>query len=130
MKKSLRNLSSPAFAESTSSGTVSSVANSAVSKSVGDKIRYARIEAGLSQKDLAAKLKLSDKAVSTYEVGRAQPSVEVLHEIGAATDRPVTYFIEDDVERDQEIDFLYKIKKIEQELAEIKEALRKKGYRF
>lgn len=103
MKKSLRNLST-----------------------IGKKIRYARTEAGLSQKDLANQLQLSDKAVSTYEVGRAQPGIEVLREIGEATGRPVTYFIED--EGVEEIDFAVKIKNIEIELAEIKKALREKGY--
>ncbi len=94
--------------------------------STSQKIRYARTEAGLSQKDLASKLQLSDKAVSAYEVGRAQPGIEVLREIGQATGRPVTYFIDD--EGVEEIDFAVKIKNIETELAEIKQALREKGY--
>jgi len=94
--------------------------------SISQKIRYARTEAGLSQKDLAAQLQLSDKAVSSYEVGRAQPGIEVLRDIGQATGRPVTYFIDD--EGVEEIDFAVKIKNIEKELAELKKALREKGY--
>ena len=94
--------------------------------SIGQKIRYARTEAGLSQKELANQLQLSDKAVSTYEVGRAQPGIEVLKDIGQATGRPVTYFI--DEEGTEEIDFAVKIKKIEKELVEIKKSLREKGY--
>ncbi len=93
---------------------------------IGQKIRYARTEAGLSQKELANKLQLSDKAVSTYEVGRAQPGVGVLKDIGQITGRPVTYFIND--EGVEEIDFAVKIKAIEKELGEIKQALREKGY--
>ena len=93
---------------------------------ISQKIRYARTEAGLSQKDLAAQLQLSDKAVSSYEVGRAQPGIEVLRDIGQATGRPVTYFIDD--EGVEEIDFAVKIKNIEKELAELKKALREKGY--
>ena len=93
---------------------------------ISQKIRYARTEAGLSQKDLAAQLQLSDKAVSSYEVGRAQPGIEVLRDIGQATGRPVTYFIDD--EGVEEIDFTVKIKNIEKELAELKKALREKGY--
>ena len=94
--------------------------------SISQKIRYARTEAGLSQKDLAAQLQLSDKAVSSYEVGRAQPGIEVLRDIGQATGRPVTYFIDD--EGVEEIDFTVKIKNIEKELAKLKKALREKGY--
>jgi len=93
---------------------------------ISQKIRYARTEAGLSQKDLAAQLQLSDKAVSSYEVGRAQPGIEVLRDIGQATGRPVTYFIDD--EGVEEIDFTVKIKNIEKELAKLKKALREKGY--
>jgi len=93
---------------------------------ISQKIRYARTEAGLSQKDLAAQLQLSDKAVSSYEVGRAQPGIEVLRDIGQATGRPVTYFIDD--EGVEEIDFAVKIKNIEKELTELKKALREKGY--
>lgn len=96
--------------------------------SIGQKIRYARTEAGLSQKELANKLQLSDKAISTYEVGRAQPGLEVLKDIGQATGRPVTYFI--DEERAEEIDFAVKIKLIEKELAGIKQALKEKGYQL
>ena len=94
--------------------------------SISQKIRYARTEAGLSQKELASQLQLSDKAVSAYELSRAQPGIAVLRDIGQATGRPVTYFI--DEERVEEIDFAVKIKKIEKELAEIKQALREKGY--
>lgn len=94
---------------------------------LGQKIKYARTEAGLSQKELGGAIQLSDKAISAYEVGRAQPSVEVLHDIGQATGRPVAYFI--DEEHAEEIDFAVKIKQIEFELAEIKAALKEKGYR-
>ena len=94
---------------------------------ISQKIRYARTEAGLSQKDLATKLQLSDKAVSAYEVGRAQPGSEGLRDIGQATGRPVTYFIDD--EGAEEIDFTVKIRNIEKELAELKTALKEKGYR-
>jgi transcriptional regulator with XRE-family HTH domain len=94
--------------------------------SLADKIRYARTEAGLSQKELGTKIRLSDKAVSSYEVGRAQPSVEILRDISAATRRPITYFI--DEEHSEEIDLAVRLQSIELELAEIKQALKDKGY--
>lgn len=92
--------------------------------SLGSKIRYARKEAGFSQKELGQAVELSDKTISAYEVDRAKPGVLVLRQISRATDRPVTYFIDDDPARRQKIDFAAKIKKIEQELAEIKAALK------
>lgn len=95
---------------------------------LAQKIKYARKESGLSQKELASQIQLSDKAVSAYEVGRAQPGVEVLRDIGQATGRPVTYFI--DEERSEEIDFTVKINNIEKELTEIKQALKEKGYQL
>jgi transcriptional regulator with XRE-family HTH domain len=94
--------------------------------SLGDKIRNARTTAKLSQKELGEKIELTDKAVSAYEVGRAQPSVEVLRDIGTATGRPVTYFIDD--EKSDEIDLAMRIKSIEKELADIKKELLRKGY--
>lgn len=98
------------------------------SLNLGGKIRYARAQAGLSQKQLAARIQLSDKTISAYEVGRAQPSLETLADISQATGRPTTYFI--DEAKAVEIDFAYKIDKIEQELAEIKQALKQKDYRL
>lgn len=94
--------------------------------SLGDRVRYARTEAGFSQKQLGDKIKLSDKAVSAYEVGRAQPGVEVLRDISDATGRPVAYFIDDT--RTEEIDLAMRIKSIEKEIEEIKKELKIKGY--
>jgi ADP-ribose pyrophosphatase YjhB (NUDIX family)/DNA-binding XRE family transcriptional regulator len=48
-------------------------------------IRVARTQAGLSQKELARKLKVSDKTVSAYETGRAIPPTKVLANIATIT---------------------------------------------
>lgn len=96
--------------------------------SLGDKIRHARQETELSQKELAQKVQLSDKTISAYEVDRAKPSVTVLRQIGHATNRPVTYFVDDETR--EEVDFALKIKKIEKELKQIKSALKNKGYKI
>jgi transcriptional regulator with XRE-family HTH domain len=93
-------------------------------KSIGGRIKYARVTADLSQKDLAKKIKLSDKAVSAYEVDRALPSLIVLKKIGKATKRPVRYFL-DDASREED-DLQFKLKKIEQELTEVKKLLLKR----
>lgn len=48
-------------------------------------IRVARIQAGLSQKELAKKLGVSDKTVSAYETGRAIPPTQILSNISLIT---------------------------------------------
>lgn len=48
-------------------------------------IRVARTQAGLSQKELAKKLKVSDKTVSAYETGRAIPPTKILPKISTVT---------------------------------------------
>jgi transcriptional regulator with XRE-family HTH domain len=92
---------------------------------IGRKIKTARQEVGYSQKELAQVLKLSDKAVSAYEVGRAQPTLQTLVQLSQATHKPISYFLDDAEERD--LDFQLRVKKIEQDLVEIKKMLSKKA---
>jgi transcriptional regulator with XRE-family HTH domain len=93
-------------------------------KSIGARIKQARVDEGLSQKELATKIQLSDKAISSYEVDRSQPSFDVLQKIGKVTKRPVRYFVDQTVQQDVEIE--KKLEKIEQELAEIRRLLTNK----
>lgn len=92
--------------------------------SLSERLKKARQDSGLSQKDLGSALKLSDKAVSSYEVGRAVPSIETLKDIGRLTHRPVSYFF-DEVDP-EDLDLQIKIKTIEKELLEIKRILAKR----
>lgn len=91
------------------------------SLNLGTKIKTARKEAGMSQKQLASLLGVSDKAVSAYEVGRAQPPVETLREISNVTYKPVNYFV--DINDVEEMSVADRIAKIEHELLEIKKML-------
>jgi len=91
------------------------------SLNLGSKIKIARKEAGLSQKQLASLVGVSDKAVSAYEVGRAQPPVETLREISNVTYKPVNYFVDEAVA--EEVSVSARIGKIEHELLEIKKIL-------
>lgn len=91
---------------------------------IGQKIKTARQEAGYSQKELAEVLQLSDKTVSAYEVGRAQPNIQTLSKLSKAMHKPVSYFLDDTEEKD--LDFQLRVKKIEQDLVEIKKLLSKK----
>lgn len=91
---------------------------------LADKLKRARKAVGLSQRELGKMLKLSDKAVSSYEVGRAAPSLEVLKKIGELTHKPIQYFM--DEELSTEVNIQGKIKVIESELAAIKQILLKR----
>jgi transcriptional regulator with XRE-family HTH domain len=92
---------------------------------IAQKIKLARKSVGLSQKELGEKLDLSDKAVSTYEVGRAVPSLETLREISKLTYKPLAYFME---EADpQQENLRSRLRQIEQELAEIKALLKEQS---
>ena len=91
-------------------------------KTIGKKIKKARKQIGLSQKELAKHLKVSDKTVSSYEVGRAVPSFKTLQEIGQVVHKPINYFGENSDSPD--LDLQIKIKTIERELLEIKKLLK------
>lgn len=90
---------------------------------LGQKIKYARRSLGWSQKQLGDMLKLSDKAVSSYEVGRAVPPLETLKEISKYTTKPMSYFLNDTTKNEHTI--AEKITAIEEELREIKALLEK-----
>ncbi len=92
---------------------------------LGQKIRMARREKGLSQREVADHLKLSDKAISSYEVDRSEPTLGNLKEIGKLTDKPIMYFVDDDANF-EEMALKSKIMTIERELRAIKDILTKK----
>lgn len=59
-------------------------------------IKQARKAAGLSQKQLADKLSVSDKTISAYEMSRAIPPVPTLRKIAEITDQPISVFFQED----------------------------------
>ena len=61
----------------------------------GEMIKAARNRAGLTQKELAAKLKLATGTVQQYELDKRQPRLEQLRAIAAALDVSVTELIDD-----------------------------------
>jgi len=79
---------------------------------------------GISQKQLAGHLRVSDKAVSSYEVGRTTPSFATIKKISKIVHKPITYFDEDSDPKD--LDLQIKIKIVEKELLEIKKLLKKR----
>jgi len=92
-----------------------------LTSSLGKRISYARKDSSLSQKDLAEKLQISDRAVSAYEVGRATPPLETLQKISKITQKSLHYFLEGEY---SESDLESKLDKVQQELDQIKTLLR------
>lgn len=76
-------------------------------------IKKARVSSGLSQKDLAKRLGVSDKTVSAYETGRAIPPTPTLAKIAEITKNslPDLLGIEND---DNENEIVKRLKKIEE----------------
>lgn len=60
---------------------------------IGLKIKEAREEINMSQRDLGMTLGLSDKAVSAYEASRTIPPLETLVRIADELNKPLDYFI-------------------------------------
>ena len=85
------------------------------------KIKKARQEAGYSQQKLAEALKLSNKTISAWEVGRAQPHIRTLKKIAEVTKVPTAYFV--DELSDAEFELKMKLSRIEEELAEVRRLL-------
>lgn len=85
------------------------------------KIRQARVDANLSQEELAQAIGVSDKSVSAYEQGRATPPFKKLQDIASKTNHSLTYFTE---EKTDQAALKNKLKSIEKELEEIKKLLK------
>ena len=94
---------------------------------IAKKLKQARVEAALSQKDLANSLKLSDRTISAYEKGRAMPPLDTLQNISNLTHKSINYFLDEEIDEGENLDLQVKLKKIEIELLQIKKALKEHG---
>lgn len=86
------------------------------------RIRTARREARLSQQALGDSIGVSDKSVSAYEQGRSVPPFDKLKKIAVQTNRPVSYFTEDNID---EALLSAKLDSIKRELEEVTKLLKK-----
>ena len=68
--------------------------------SIGDKIRTARKEKGITQSELGNLCGMSDVQISQYESGAKNPKIVTLKKISLALDRKLDYFV--DVEEDED----------------------------
>ncbi|MEK7518068.1 MAG: helix-turn-helix transcriptional regulator [Patescibacteria group bacterium] len=90
------------------------------------RIRHARRNANLSQKQLARKLKLSEMAVSAYETGRAIPPLPTLGKISRVTGFPLGYFTDEKHDTISLESINRDIKRIKHNIAGILKILRSK----
>lgn len=63
---------------------------------LSERIRVARKAVSLSQIDLANLVGVSDKAISSYEVGRAVPPLDILKKISVVTNKPMSFFFDEE----------------------------------
>lgn len=89
---------------------------------LAQRIRQAREEAHLSQEELGSAVGVSDKSISAYEKGRAAPPFDKLKKIATATNYPLNYFGDENV--DQAI-IAAKLESIEKQFEEVKKILQK-----
>jgi transcriptional regulator with XRE-family HTH domain len=64
-------------------------------KKLGDRIRQARNELGISQEKLADLANTTQNTISQYENGKRSMRVSELPQLASALKKPVSYFIED-----------------------------------
>lgn len=88
-----------------------------------ERIRKARLDAGLSQADLGNAIGLSDKSISAYEKGRATPPLGKLKGISQETHRPLNYFTGESAESYGSESVEARLSSMEEQLVEIKELL-------
>ena len=63
-------------------------------KKLGKRIRLARVEADLTQTELANKIHAKQKSISRYETGASIPTIETLTKIANALKKPSAYLLE------------------------------------
>ncbi len=95
-------------------------------KSIAFRIKKARKEMKMSQRDLGEALNLSDKAISSYESGRATPPLKTLKLLSKVTKKPLSYFTDEQIDL-TEFSIKTLLNNIENQLKEIKEILNSKN---
>lgn len=63
-------------------------------KTLGKKIKIARVEMDLNQTQLANKIGAKQKSISRYETGLSMPSIETLIKIAKVLKKSPGYFLE------------------------------------
>ncbi len=67
-----------------------------VSATLGNRIRAARRDAGMSQGQLATALNTTQSAISLYEAGQRSVGIDMLLNVARILNRPLHYFLGED----------------------------------
>ncbi len=89
---------------------------------LASRIKRAREDAHISQKELGGSIGVSDKSISSYEKGRSIPPIKKLKKIAKKTNKPLSYFTEEET---MNINIVSKLNIVEKELLEIRELITK-----
>ena len=63
-------------------------------KKLGKKIKLARIEHDMTQKQLADAVQAKQKSISRYETGLTFPTLETLERLSQVLKKPYSYFLD------------------------------------
>jgi len=90
-----------------------------------DKIKKVRADLEMNQKQFGVALEVSDKSISAYESGRAEPPLKILKKIAVLGKKPILYFLDDEysgkqVNKDEILQILEGVREV---LDEIKDRL-------
>jgi len=86
------------------------------------RIRAARVQSRLSQKELGDSIGVSDKSISSYEKGRSIPTLDTLKKISKATQYPIHYFT--DEQEATHASLAQRLGHIEKEISALKKLLK------
>jgi len=64
------------------------------SREIGERIKQAREEIGLTQLELAARMKCTQSALSNYELGKRKLNLTLLIEVAQILNKPIDFFTE------------------------------------
>ena len=76
--------------------TISENGKVPVSANLGNRIRTARRDAGMSQGQLAGALSTTQSAISLYEAGQRSVGIDMLLNVARILNRPLHYFLGED----------------------------------
>ncbi len=62
-------------------------------KIFSERLKKARMDKGLTQRELATRVGLSDKSISIYENGKAYPPISNLLMIAKELEKDISYFL-------------------------------------
>jgi transcriptional regulator with XRE-family HTH domain len=64
-------------------------------KKLGKRIKLARVEADMTQADLAEATEIMQKSISRYETGQSLPTLDTLERMAKVLKKPFSYFLDE-----------------------------------